>query len=286
MEHSPAMEDFELHSMVALDDRHWWYAGRRQIVRSEIERLALPPRPVLLDAGCGSGRMLDELSRYGEAFGIDSSAWAVAAGRGRGHPDVTLGTVEHMPYPDGIFDLVTCLDVLEHTPDHELTLAELLRVTAPGGHLIVTVPAYQSLWSAHDEVNRHYRRYRRRTLRSAALGAGWKVTRDTHFNSILLPAAALVRLARKFHRGERARSELSFTPPWLDRLLVAPFRLEAFFLRHSLRLPAGLSLLAVLRRPEGPLFADARFGDRDDELDARPPATRHREIESVAGSGR
>jgi SAM-dependent methyltransferase len=247
------MDETELRSMIAVDDRHWWYRGRRLVVLQEIERLALPPGARLLDAGCGSGRMLDELSRFGSAAGVDVSSSAVAAARGRGHSDIRVGSIEQLPYPDGTFDLVTCLDVLEHTPDGERTLVELKRVTAPGGHLLLTVPAYQLLWSAHDEANNHYRRYRRGTLRKAVLAAGWQLERDTYFNSLLLPIAALVRLARKFRPGKRGRSELSLTPSWLDPVLVSPFRIEAAMLRLGGRLPAGLSLLAVLRRPQGEL---------------------------------
>jgi 2-polyprenyl-3-methyl-5-hydroxy-6-metoxy-1,4-benzoquinol methylase len=243
------MRDAEFNSMVQADDRHWWYRGRRIVVLREIERLALPPGAQILDAGCGSGRMMDELSRYGHAHGVDSSAWAVAAARARGHADVHQGTVERLPYESGTFDLVTCLDVIEHAPDDQRVLAELLRVTAPGGHLLVTVPAYQFLWSAHDEANNHYRRYRRRTLRDAALASRWQIERDTYFNSLLLAPAALVRIARKLRLGREGHSELSYTPRWLDSVLVTPFRLESAFLRIGGRLPAGLSLLAVLRKP-------------------------------------
>src|SRR4051812_31195885 len=154
------MLDQELRSMVSVDDRHWWYRGRRLVIRSQMRRLSLPAQARLLDAGCGSGRMLDELDRFGSVSGIDSSSWSVAAARNRGHANVILGTVERMPYPARCFDLVTCLDVLEHTADDVLTLIELGRVTRPGGHLLVTVPAYQALWSAHDEANHHFRRYR------------------------------------------------------------------------------------------------------------------------------
>ena len=249
--------------MVALDDGHWWYRGRRRIVRSQIKRVPLPPGARLLDAGCGSGRTLDDLETFGIACGIDSSSWAVAAARSRGHSSVVLGTVEHMPFPDQHFDLVTCLDVLEHTADDELTMAELARVTRPGGHLLVTVPAYQSLWSAHDEANRHYRRYRRRTLRDVAVAAGWEPIHDSYFNSLLLPPAALVRLLRRNRYRDTLRSELSFTPRWLDPILAMPFRFEAAVLRHG-RLPAGLSLIALLRRPavataEAPSFGPERI---------------------------
>ncbi len=98
---------------------------------------------------------------------------------------------------DGTFDLITCLDVIEHTPDDRVTLAELRRVAVPGGWLLVTVPAYQALWSAHDEANHHYRRYSRRTLRAVAMQSGWEVARMTSFNSLLLAPAAAVRIAQR-----------------------------------------------------------------------------------------
>jgi hypothetical protein len=108
---------------------------------------------------------------------------------------------------------------------------------------VVTVPAYQKLWSAHDVVNGHYRRYRAAELRTAAAEAGWCHLRDSYFNALLLAPAAAVRLARR--RLCPARSELELTPSSLDRLLEWPLRLEAAALRRGARLPFGMSLLAV-----------------------------------------
>jgi SAM-dependent methyltransferase len=269
------MEHAEFTAMVSADDRHWWYRGRRSVVLAQIGRLPLPPHAKLLDAGCGSGRTLDELARYGSAYGIDSSAWALAAARGRGHRQVRLASLERLPYPDATFDVVTCLDVLEHLPNDERALVELRRVTTPGGHLLLTVPAYQALWSVHDEANHHYRRYRRGTLRPAAIGAGWEVVHDSYFNSALLPATALVRLVRKVWRGRGRRSELTFTPSWLDPVLALPFRFEASLLRHGFRLPAGLSVLALLRRPDVPVV------ERELRL-VRAPASARVELQPAA----
>ena len=117
-----------------------------------------------------------------------------------------------MPFADASFDLVTCLDVIEHTPDDRRTLRELRRVTRPGGTLVVTVPAYQALWSAHDVVNGHYRRYRRPELRAAAQEAGWLHVRDSYFNALLLGPAAIVRLTRRRAGADSGRSELGLTP--------------------------------------------------------------------------
>ena len=241
------MTEDELQAMMAADESHWWYRGRRRVLRAAIERLPLRSGARVLDAGCGSGRMLDELARYGSVWGVDLSSEAVAASRARGHA-VVRAAIESMPFRDGSFDLVTCLDVIEHTPDDRATLAELRRVTRPGGVLIATVPAYQALWSWHDEVNRHFRRYDRAALRAAATRAGWDVVADTHFNSLLLAPAAAVRIAQR-RRGAHPRSDLALTPPALDRLLEMPLRLESRVVAAGGRLPAGLSLLAILRCP-------------------------------------
>jgi SAM-dependent methyltransferase len=241
------MRDDELHAMLSRDESHWWYRGRRRVLRATLDRLPLGPAARLLDAGCGSGRTLDELARYGRVSGIDLSAEAVTCARGRGHDDVRVARVEDLPFEDASFDVVTCLDVIEHTPDDAATLAELRRVTRPGGLLLVTVPAYEALWSWHDEVNLHFRRYDSSSLRAVAVNAGWDVVADTHFNSVLLAPAAAVRVVQR-RRRPHGNSNLDLTPSALNGVLELPLRLESRLIATGVRLPAGLSLLAVLRR--------------------------------------
>jgi SAM-dependent methyltransferase len=238
------MTSDELQAMIATDERHWWYRGRRRILRATLDDLELPSPCRVLDAGCGSGRTLDELAGYGDACGVDLSPEAVDATRARGH-EAHLGSVTALPFASASFGLVTCLDVVEHTPDDRRTLAELRRVTKPGGTLLLTVPAHPLLWSAHDEANLHYRRYTSSSLTDAAVDADWEITENTYFNAALLAPAALVRVARRHAPG--GSSELTLTPPALDRVLELPSRAEAALLRHGVRVPFGLSLLAVLR---------------------------------------
>jgi SAM-dependent methyltransferase len=233
--------------MLALDERHWWYRGRRAVLNAVLSRLAIPPQARILDAGCGSGRTLDELARLGSTTGIELNPRGLEAARARGH-EVAAAAVELIPDPDGSFDLVTCLDVIEHTEDDVAALAELARVTKPGGHLIVTVPAHPRLWSRHDEINNHLRRYTRRTLRAAAREAGWEIARETGFNVAYLLPAALVRIMRRGGRG--SASELHLTPPWLDAALATPLLAEAALIRRGIDLPPGLSLLAVLLKDD------------------------------------
>ncbi|HEY2258615.1 MAG TPA: class I SAM-dependent methyltransferase [Solirubrobacteraceae bacterium] len=244
------MDQALMKATLEVDEYHWWYRGRRRVILAELDRLPIGAGACVLDAGCGSGRTLQELTRYGEVHGIELDPDAAELARSRGYGEVRVGRLEELPWGPATFDLVTCLDVIEHTADDRITLTELLRVTKPGGYLLVTVPAYQSLWSVHDEANHHYRRYGRRTLRAAARAAGWSVERVTSFNSLLLaPAAAVRLLQRRFGTHNGYTNDLALGPAWLNDVLERPLALEASWLARGHSLPAGLSLLAVLRKP-------------------------------------
>jgi SAM-dependent methyltransferase len=248
------MDERLMKAMLDVDEHHWWYRGRRRIIRAELDRLPLAPGAVVLDAGCGSGRTLQELVAYGEVHGIELNPGAAEVARSRGYGEVRVGRLEELPWEAGTFDLITCLDVIEHTADDRVTLSELRRVTKPGGWLLVTVPAYPALWSLHDEANHHYRRYRRRSLRSAALAAGWTIVRMSSFNSLLLAPAAVVRLAQR-----RRRANDGYTPAlrlgsaWVNDALERPLALEARWMARGHTLAAGLSLLAVMQNPRSSL---------------------------------
>ena len=235
----------EFAAMLALDERHWWYRGRRRVLHAVLNTVPLPPNAAILDAGCGSGRTLDELTRYGRATGTEINPDGLSAARDRGH-EAHQAPVEQLPFEDARFDLVTCLDVIEHIDDDVAALRELRRVTKPDGHAVITVPAHPRLWSRHDEVNGHRRRYTRASLSTAAENAGWRVIRLTGFNVVYLAPAALVRIARR-GAGDSQGSELALTPPTLNPALELPFRAEAALIATGRNLPPGLSLLAVVR---------------------------------------
>jgi SAM-dependent methyltransferase len=241
------MDETLMKATLAVDEHHWWYRGRRRVIRAQLDRLPVPPGARVLDAGCGSGRTLQELVDYGEVHGVELNPEAAELARSRGHGEVLVGRLEELPFADGTFDLITCLDVIEHTPDDRVTLAELRRVTRPGGWLLVTVPAYQALWSLHDEANHHYRRYSRSMLRDAALSSGWTVMTMSSFNSVLLAPAAAVRVAQRrlgTHNGYT--NDLALGPAWLNDVLERPLALEAEWLSRGRTLPFGLSLMGVL----------------------------------------
>src|SRR5947209_6825761 len=230
------------------EDRHWWYRGRRTVLNRVIKDLDLPQHARILDAGCGSGRNMVELSRYGTVSAIELSPASVALARGRRAGEVIEGSVLEMPFADASFDLVASLDVIEHLEDDVGALRELRRVVAPGGALLATVPAYQWLWSGHDEINHHYRRYTRSSLERAGASAGWHGVRTTYFNSLLLPIAILLRVLERFSRRPTESSLDLWVPPEpLNWLLERPMLLEAGLIGRGGRIPAGLSLLTVFR---------------------------------------
>jgi SAM-dependent methyltransferase len=234
-----------------VEDDHWWYRGRRRVIDRQLRSLGLAPGIAILDAGCGSGRNMVDLARYGTVTGLELADASVAAARGRGVGEVVQSTFEAMPFPDDHFDLAVTFDVIEHLDDDRLALRQLRRVVRPGGTLVVTVPAYPWMWSEHDVVNHHRRRYTRRTLEAAASDAGWETVATTHFNGVLLPAAVahrqLLRLRRRDVGVADAVSDLERTSPALNRVLQWPLELEAGLIGAGRRIPAGLSLKAVFR---------------------------------------
>ncbi len=239
--------EYELQTHRA-EDRHWWYQGRRRVLERAIARLGLPAQARILDAGCGSGRNMVDLAHHGSVTGVELSPTSVQLARDRDAGEVIEGSVLDMPFNDGSFDLSVSLDVIEHLEDDIGALRELRRVTKAGGALLVTVPAYQWLWSGHDEVNHHHRRYNRRTLLAAAEAAGWREDSSAHFNSLLLPVAIALRALERFKPSTTKSSLDLWVPPApLNWALRQPLNLEAAVIGRGSSIPAGLSLLAVFR---------------------------------------
>jgi SAM-dependent methyltransferase len=240
----------EYEAMLALDERHWWYRGRRRVLAAVLDGLQLPADTRILDAGCGSGRNMADLALRGSVSGVELASSSLEAARARGVGEVRAGSLEEpLPFADASFDLAVALDVLEHLSDDALAWDELARVVAPAGLLVVTVPQYAWLWGEHDVVSHHHRRYTRDLLTRRARRAGWRAERLTSFNSVLLPAIAAARFAQRLRRSTQPADDLARTPQGavngaLERVLAA----EASWIGRGHDLPAGVSLLAVLRR--------------------------------------
>ena len=233
-----------------VEERHWWYRGRRAVLDAVLDGLALPAGARILDAGCGSGRNMVELARRGRVSGVELAPQSLEVARRRNLGPVLEGSLdEPLPLADGAFDLAVALDVLEHVRDDGAALRELARVLAPGGRLLVTVPQYGWLWGEHDVLAHHHRRYTRSLLLGRAAAAGFGAERVTAFNAVLLAPIAAARLVQRARRRAQPTSDLDRTPQGaVNVALERVLRAEAALIGRGRDLPAGVSLLAVLRR--------------------------------------
>jgi SAM-dependent methyltransferase len=230
--------------MAELDQRHWWYVARRKVIAELIRRRAkLPANARLLEIGCGTGHNLAMLAEFGhvDALEVDDAARVVAAKR--------LGrNVLSAPLPDltGVrqrhYDMVAAFDVVEHIPDDRAAIAGIARLLRPGGKLVLTVPAHQWMWSAHDVVNHHQRRYSKGQLRQLIEGSPLKLDRIGYFNSLLFPVAVAERLASKVRGKEDADLAMPTGP--INQALERIFAAERSLIGR-VPLPPGLSLFAV-----------------------------------------
>jgi SAM-dependent methyltransferase len=238
------MERVVYQQMAELDDRHWWYRARRRIIADLIRREAhLPSNAQILEIGCGTGHNLAMLSGFGHVDGLelDDEARAISEKR--------LGrTIMSSPLPqlagvaDRHYDLVGAFDVIEHIEDDDAALASIATKLKPGARFIMTVPAHQWMWSAHDAVNHHKRRYSRRSLKALIEGSPMKLDKLGYFNSLLFPLAVAERAASRLRGKEDA--DVTLPPAALNLALEKVFAAERY-LAGRLPLPLGLSLFAV-----------------------------------------
>lgn len=230
--------------MAAHDSTHWWYRARREILADYLTRYGkLPGAARILEIGCGTGHNLPMLAAFGavEAIEIDPAARAIASERlGRPVGDAPLPALPGIER--GAYDLVAVLDVVEHIEDDVAALAAMKSLLKPGGKILIAVPAHQWLWSAHDVVNHHHRRYSKATLRAAITAAGLKPARLSYFNSLLFPLAAAARIAGRM----TGRDDSDDSPPAkpLNMLFEKVFGLERYLVGRVPMTP-GVSIVTL-----------------------------------------
>ncbi|MBL8770516.1 MAG: class I SAM-dependent methyltransferase [Phenylobacterium sp.] len=233
--------------MRALEQTHWWFAARRDILSSEIARLPLPRPARILEVGCGTGGNLELLKAFGDVQAIEPDAESRAYAAERSGVTVQGGLLPAgLPDLGGPFDLIAAFDVIEHVDDDAGAVAALAARLKPGGALVTTVPACPWMWSEHDEHHHHKRRYRLPAYRRLFEAAGLKVRRATHFNTLLFPPIAAVR-ALKGAAGLKGDDE-ALPPAFANRLLRGVFGAETALLRLG-SLPFGVSILLIAERP-------------------------------------
>jgi len=237
-----------------IEGRHWWFRGRRRILLAALEQLDIRATQVL-DCGCGAGSNLDLLeARYPRQglLGVDIEREPLRYCAADHALSVAQADLSELPFAEASFDLVAALDAIEHVADDERALAEMFRVCRPGGHLLVTVPAFPVLWGNIDDAGHHFRRYRRAQLVERVCAAGFEPRLVRYFNFLLFPPIAAIRLAarlRPVRSGDTTRTDFDVVKEGpLNELLTRLFGLEARLLGWPL--PFGVSLLMVAQKAD------------------------------------
>ncbi|HEX8237455.1 MAG TPA: methyltransferase domain-containing protein [Abditibacteriaceae bacterium] len=270
------MNPQEYARMHALETQYWWFAGRRAIIASLLDSLrsrsahgasSAEAAIRLLDIGCGTGANLPLLRSFagssGSVTAMDFSPLALQFARDQLPCDdssknlsMLRGDAQRLPFGDNSFDVATMLDVLEHLSDDCLALSEVRRVLRPGGALVMSVPAYQKLWSAHDEALHHFRRYEYHGLRRVLHGAGFSVPLLSFAMSVMPPLAWLWRrfilpFKPRRPRDAKRHSEgaiLPSVPPTFNRALIRYLEVEGKLVaRRPLRFGTSLVAIAIKR---------------------------------------
>ena len=237
------MERLAYREMAELDQKHWWYRARRKVLADLIRREVVPPRNArILEVGCGTGHNFEVLRQFGsvDAIELDDESRAIAEQR-LGRSIMTSPLPELAGVEQG-YDLIAALDVIEHIDDDAAALAAIATKLKPGGKFVMAVPAHRWMWSAHDVVNHHTRRYSKAGLKRLVEGSPLKLEKIGYFNSLLFPLAVAQRLASKARGKDEA--EVKLPSPPLNGALERIFQAERHLVGR-LPLPPGLSLFAV-----------------------------------------
>ena len=231
-----------------IQKQHWWFVTKKDIILDTIGRhLKLKFSSMILDIGCGSGLMLNDLEKIGQTNGMDMSNEAIQFSKEIFNGPVKQGSLPNqVPYPESAFELITALDVIEHIDDDVASLEAIKRLLSTSGKAVITVPAYMFLWSEFDEMNEHKRRYTLTELQQKLITAGFHIEKISYFNTLLFPIVYIVRKVNNI-LGRDGASDVDMPGGIVNHSLKTIFGIEKFLLRFC-RLPFGVSILAVVSK--------------------------------------
>lgn len=254
------MDEALYHRHFELEDSHWWFQGRAAVVLEMIDRFCpVEEDEQFLDVGCGTGLILQALSQRREAVGVDMSPLAVDYAKQRGLSQVfcaELAELQTVASRAWAFRVAVLLDVIEHVQDDLGLLRQVYQTLKPGGQVLITVPAYPWMWSQHDVLNHHYRRYTARQLRDVVSASGFEMQKLSFYNTWLFLPALLQKAVSGQRPVQDAAETIPTVAPWLNALFKGIFASEQYLLPH-VNFPFGVSLLAIAQKP-----GESDFGDQ------------------------
>ena len=243
-----------------LERNHWWFRARKNILEAQVQRL-FPNRTNLkiLNAGCATGYSSEWLMQFGEVSSLEYDAECFAFTRDVVKIPIVQGSITELPFEDNQFDLIVAFDVVEHVENDVLAVQEMQRVAKPGGIIFISVPAFNFLWSNHDEVNHHFRRYKIATLSNTFRKSTLKHLYTSYFNTFLfIPITAyrlIGNLIQKIKHGGNQKiynensNDLTVGKDNLaSKIFFRIFNAENILLRKGFNFPFGISIMAAYKK--------------------------------------
>jgi SAM-dependent methyltransferase len=238
----------EYQKMFEAETSYFWFRGKQRLVQRILRMVRLPREPAILDLGCGTGVNLKHLEKIGFSVGMDYLHEAIDYCLKRYAAALVLSPEEILPFRENSFDLVISLDAIEHSDDPGSALSEIRRVLKPGGHVLITVPAYPGLFGGHDFALGHKIRFRKKELVCALRDAGFKIELSGHYYGLVFPAALLLKLYQKRFGSKSQTISYHLTFP-LNQILLWACELEAFIFPYF-QPPFGTTIVALGRKTE------------------------------------
>lgn len=242
------MKKYLYQDLFELEEKHWWHLSKRgtliELIKSLVPKKLKDPK--ILEIGCGTGKNLEVLGKFGKSWGLDISQEAIKFCTKRGLENVSLGEAENIPFPKDNFDIVVLLDVLEHTNDIK-AIKEIYRVLKPKGYLIVTVPAFSWLWSQWDVVLEHKRRYKQKELTLLLKRKGFRIIKISYTFSFLVLPALVIRFIKSRIFKEYYPSDFRLGGSFFNQLFLQLTKIERFIMFKK-SIPFGTSIICLAQK--------------------------------------
>ena len=247
------MKDTAIEKMSSIEDENWWHEGRRKILCDIIRDIRGERKDLkILDVGCGPGGTTVSFLEFGTVVGTDFSASALKIASQKGIKNVLKSNLLNPPFKNEIFDVITTLDVIEHINEDVEVLKKLQKLLKSDGCLIITVPAFQFLWSEHDVAVSHVRRYNISTLAKILHNSGFKIVRISYFVSFLFPLVAMYRILKKTNVDkENPKPNMVKFPYIINKILEKIMKLENRLLK-KINFPFGTSIICIAKKVDTP----------------------------------
>lgn len=245
-----------------LERNHWWFRARLEILESLLQKKILRTgnrNLKILNAGVATGATTEMLEKYGEVTSLEYDKDCCEFLKNQLNMEVINASLTALPFKDHTFDLVCAFDVIEHIEEDHTAVKEINRVLKQKGNIYLTVPAFNFLWSHHDEVNHHFRRYTKTQLSKVVTNNHFQQSHCTYFNSILFPPIFFIRMLanilpkKKQEESTGSDFELFKTSSFINKLFYWIFKKEKWLLEQNIKFPFGVSLLLIGEKTGGHL---------------------------------